>query len=105
MDRFGLPDETMPRILRVLSRQEGAVERVMVFGSRAKGNYRPGSDIDICLVAPMLDLPELNRIALEIDDLDLPWRIDLLLMHQIDNPDLLDHIKRVGHTVFLRPIE
>jgi hypothetical protein len=48
------------------------------------------------LVAPQFTLTDLNKIENRIDDLLLPWKIDLALFHQIENPDLLEHIKRVG---------
>ncbi len=94
-DAFGLPAYAMAQIIGVLSRQP-EIQRVILFGSRAKGNYRAGSDVDLCLVAP--DLTQQARYALEsaLDDLLLPWKIDLVLRHEIDNPDLLAHVDRVG---------
>ena len=48
---FGLPGRSLCTLLRILASQ-GAVEQAIVYGSRAKGNFRPGSDIDLTLVAP-----------------------------------------------------
>ncbi len=70
--------------------------KVILYGSRAKGNFKPGSDIDLTLVAPQMNLSELLKIENELDDLLLPYKIDLSLIHHIDNQDLLDHISRVG---------
>jgi predicted nucleotidyltransferase len=72
------------------------IERVLLYGSRAKDTYRHGSDIDLCIEGPSLDLTKLLSIENKIDDLLLPWKIDLSLKHQIDNQELLEHIKRVG---------
>ncbi|AUN93909.1 nucleotidyltransferase family protein [Pseudazoarcus pumilus] len=94
-DAFGLPPGVLPRILAVL-RAWPQIGTVTLFGSRALGTFRTGSDIDLCLTAPGLGLSELLQIETQIDDLLLPWKVDLLLRHQIDNPDLLDHIDRVG---------
>lgn len=91
----GLAENTIDRILEVLA-DYPAVKRVTLFGSRAKGNYRPGSDIDLCLDAPTLDLRAQLDIETRLDDLLLPWKIDLLLRHNIDNPALLEHIERIG---------
>lgn len=91
----GLPDVAIDKILDVLEAYS-AVKSVLLFGSRAKGDFRPGSDIDLCLEAPGLSLSERLEIETRLDDLMLPWRIDLLVRHEIDNQDLLEHIARVG---------
>ena len=77
-----------------------AIEQVILFGSRAKGNYRNGSDIDLCVDAPVLGLQDQLNIESRLDDLLLPWKIDLVLRHQIDNSALLEHIDRVGIRIY-----
>jgi uncharacterized protein len=72
------------------------VEQVILYGSRAKGNYKNGSDIDLCLVGPSLTLPVLLNIDNALDDLLLPYKIDLSLLHHLDNAALRAHIERVG---------
>jgi len=67
------------------------------------GTYRPGSDIDLCIEAESLGLSELLSIENRIDDLLLPWKVDLSLLHTIDNPALQDHIRRVGVTFYTPP--
>jgi uncharacterized protein len=92
---YGLTADAMDA-LRGVFKQYTKIEKVILYGSRAKENYRPGSDIDLCLEGPMLTLKDLLAIENQLDDLLLPWKIDLSLKHQIDNPDLLKHIERVG---------
>jgi len=81
---------------------ENHFEKVILYGSRAKGNFKMGSDIDIVLLAPDLNLTELFLIENQLDDLLLPWKIDLSLFHQITNPDLTEHISRVGIVLYER---
>ncbi len=92
---FGLSPHTLSRLRGVLNKHTG-IQRAIVYGSRAKGNFRPGSDIDLTLDAPDLQFSELLRINSELDDLMLPYTIDLSLLKQIDNPSLHSHIERVG---------
>lgn len=70
--------------------------KALLYGSRAKGNYRPGSDVDLTLLGDKLTYESLGKIATQIDDLLLPYTFDISLFNQIDNPDLVDHIRRVG---------
>jgi predicted nucleotidyltransferase len=84
--------------------QDLAVEAVVLYGSRALGRQRPGSDIDLCLQAPAMSLGQLLVLGAALDDLLLPWPIDLQLRHLIQHPPLLDHIDRAGLTLWRRPI-
>lgn len=99
MSSFGLAAETVQRIQSVLSRYP-QIEKVLLYGSRAKGTQREGSDIDLTLVAPTLTLPDLLKIENEIDDLMLPYKVDLSLFHHIDNPSVVEHIQRVGKALY-----
>lgn len=97
---YGLPEQALQRLLEVIGRNR-AVERVVLYGSRAMGTYRLGSDIDLCLFAPAMTLPELLRLGVDIDELLLPWKVNLCLWHQLDNPALREHIQRVGRELVL----
>lgn len=93
--RFGLTSTTIDKIVSMLV-QYPEVESAIVYGSRAKGNYRPGSDINLTLVGPELTYRTLLRIETKIDDLLLPYLFDISLLRQISNPDVVAHIRRVG---------
>ena len=99
--QFGLPDGVVSRLVALLAGNE-KISKVRLFGSRAKGNYREGSDIDLCVDAPDLSLQEKFRLENAIDDLMLPWKVDVVVMQQIDNAALLDHIERVGVRLYER---
>lgn len=97
--RFGLSDPTLASICAVLAGHPGIL-RAWLYGSRAKGTFHPGSDIDLSLEGDALTHADLLTVANALDDLELPYKIDLSLLHQIDNPDLLDHIHRVGVVLY-----
>ena len=92
---FGLSHKNLDALNRVFSKHPG-IEQVLIYGSRAKGTYKPAFDIDLALVGPSLNLSEMLRIENELDDLLLPYFIDLSLIHAITDPGLLEHIRRVG---------
>jgi uncharacterized protein len=97
--KYGLSAETIERICSVLGRSP-EVEKALLFGSRAKGNYKPGSDIDLALFGPGLTAQTLARINDEFDDLMLPYKIDTLLFAKITHPELIDHIQRLGRLFY-----
>ena len=92
---FGLPQRTLDLMRGVLAPHAG-IHGALVYGSRAKGNFRPGSDIDLTLDGPDLTLSDLLCISGELGDLMLPYTIDLSLLQHIKNLGLLRHIERVG---------
>lgn len=100
---FGLPSAAVNALCGVLA-QYPQIERAIVYGSRAKGNYRPGSDIDLTLDAPTLTPSDLLRIETKLDDLLLPYQLDVSLLSQIDNPQLRGHIERVGKVLWENPL-
>lgn len=93
--RFGLQQRTIESISNVFGKYP-QIEKVIIYGSRAKGNYRNGSDIDITCIGQKLDIKILHILENELDDLLLPYSIDLSIFHQISNKDLIEHIERVG---------
>lgn len=70
-----------------------------LLSSRPMVSYKPGSDIDLCLEGKNLNHNNRLLILSAVDDLLLPWRIDLVIMHQLDQ-NLLSHINRVGHCIW-----
>ena len=92
---FGLPTSSLKQIRSVFARHP-EVETTILYGSRAKGNFKPGSDIDLTFKGTGLDLTVLNRVDNELDDLLLPWSFDLSIYSQITSPDLIEHIDRAG---------
>ena len=91
----GLSATTVAKIHGVLSQHE-EVEQAILYGSRAKGNYKPGSDIDLTLAGNGLAGRIRGQIDEELNDLLLPYTIDLSLFASLTHPDLIDHIRRVG---------
>ncbi len=98
--RFGLSDEVIGRINSVFLRHP-LIDEVIHYGSRAKGNFKTGSDIDLTIKGEQMNLSTLYKVERELDDLLLPYSFDLSIWRHIDNPDLLEHIDRVG-VVFYR---
>jgi predicted nucleotidyltransferase len=96
---FGLSEQTIEAIQKVLLKYP-QVEKAVLYGSRAMGNFRPGSDIDLTLFGQSLDLSILHKIEDDLDDLLLPYKMDLSIYKQIKNPDFLDHIHRVGKVFY-----
>lgn len=91
----GLNCATLAKIITVLAKCP-ALEKAVLYGSRAKGNYRAGSDIDLSLFGETLNYAHLGWIESQLDELMLPYSFDLSLFSQIDNPDLTEHIQRAG---------
>lgn len=92
---YGLSQKTMDKILTVLKSFD-AVEKVILFGSRAKGNFKEGSDIDLAIKGMGLNMDILRKLEIKIDNLMLPYEVDLIIYDQIKEPALKEHINRVG---------
>lgn len=98
--KYGLPPATVEKICGVFARFP-EVEKAVLYGSRAKGNYKNGSDIDLTLYGKQLTHRLCATIAAELDELLLPYTIDLSVFDELNNAQLREHIERVG-VVFYR---
>ena len=95
----GLPPKTI-QALESVFKQFDAIDKVVLYGSRALGTHRPGSDIDLALFGSEVTPDLIASIASLIDDLLLPYTLDLTAYALIDNDALRDHVNRVGIELF-----
>ena len=100
-NEFGLSDKTLDCLKSVFVKYP-EIKEVIIYGSRAKGNYRVGSDIDLTLKGEGLTLSLLLKIENELDDLLLPYKIDLSIYDKIDSAAVKEHIDRVGAVFYKR---
>jgi predicted nucleotidyltransferase len=101
LENTGLSQDILSRIQSCLAKNT-KIEKVILYGSRAKGSYMAGSDIDLTLLGESLILDDVNQLEQAFDDLLLPYEIDLSIFDHIDNADLVDHINRVGMVIYNR---
>lgn len=101
---YGLKENTILRIQSILANFP-QIEEAILYGSRAKGNYKNGSDIDLTFKGENLTLFILGKVDEQLDDLLLPYTFDLSIYHQINSPELLDHMNRVGKLFFYKKPE
>ena len=99
--RFGLRESTIVRLQEVFARYP-EIEQGILYGSRAKGTFRPGSDIDLTLKGDSITLALCLKVSIDLDDLLLPYKVDLSIWQMIDNPHLREHIDRVGIKFYSR---
>lgn len=97
----GLTPQTLDR-LRQIFQLYPEVERVVLYGSRAKGVFHERSDIDLVVFGQQVERRVIAAILLDLDDSDIPLQVDLQCFHDLGNPQLIDHIRRVGVLVYAR---
>jgi len=94
---LGLSEREIEQITKTLKREN--VAKAVVFGSRAKGNHRYNSDIDIAIYD---DNCNVGHILMELEELPMPYKFDVVAYDRIDNIDLREHIDRVGVEIYAR---
>ncbi|MCF8308940.1 MAG: nucleotidyltransferase domain-containing protein [Bacteroidales bacterium] len=99
--QFGLEHSDIKAIVDILKRNK-KVEKIIFFGSRAKNSYSNGSDIDIALTGKSLHTNDILNLSVDLDELDLPYKIDLVIYERIEEKSLKEHIDRVGVVLFER---
>jgi len=97
---YGLSQRDYDKIYETIAHARG-VEQAILYGSRAKGNFKEGSDIDLTILGEMT-WAEFHQLENQLDDLMLPYQFDLSLLVSIDNKNLIEHINRVGKVFYQR---
>jgi predicted nucleotidyltransferase len=97
--KFGLSDTVIKELQDVFRRYTN-IEKVLIFGSRSKGNFREGSDIDLAVIGKGVDYNQLLSILCEIDDLELLYSVDLIDYNKKKGTPIGDHIDRVGKVFY-----
>lgn len=97
----GLSPRTVATIHAILARHP-EVERAVLYGSRATGMHRPGSDIDLTLLGSGLDARTCGSIAADLDESDIPYMVDLSVFEWLSHAGLREHIARVGQVFYDR---
>jgi predicted nucleotidyltransferase len=97
---FGLPDKTVNLINENFAKYP-KIENGLIYGSRARGYYKNGSDVDLTILGD-ISQKDKNRISGLIDDLPIPYMCDLSVFKNIKNENLIEHIERIGQTFYQR---
>jgi predicted nucleotidyltransferase len=95
---FGLPDKTIYLINEIFAKYPD-VEKVLIYGSRARGDYKNGSDIDLTMLGD-ISVDYKFRISGLIYDLPIPYMCDLSIYKNIENENLIEHIERVAQVFY-----
>ena len=99
--KYGLKYNVLESIINIFS-EYIKVEKVVLYGSRAKGNYKNGSDIDLTLIGKDINIQDINKIHLELDELYLPYSFDISIFEKLENINLIEHINRMGIIIYER---
>lgn len=95
LENTGLPADSIQKIQHIFSHYP-EIKKVYLYGSRAKGTFQAGSDIDLSIISDNFTYAQLVKLEIELDDLLLPYKVDINLFKNIENPELIAHIKRCG---------
>ncbi len=99
---FGISKPSFELIISTLSKYP-QIEEAILFGSRAKGNYKPGSDIDIAIKGKACSNDLALTISAELNEkTPIPYFFDVLHYESLQNPELKEHIDRVGKVLYKR---
>lgn len=101
MPKFGFSTLDEQELTQILQKYP-EVEQAVIFGSRALGNYREGSDVDLTLKGQLLTSQIANQIWNDLHSSNLPYLFDLSIYHQLTAPNFIEHIDREGQIFYQR---
>lgn len=102
--RFGLTQKQYELIVKELVAMPD-IEKVLIFGSRATGIFKPSSDIDLAIFGINISYALINKLYSALDDLPLPYMFDVINYDDILNNKLKEKIDRQGQLFFERKLQ
>ncbi|WP_432822861.1 nucleotidyltransferase domain-containing protein [Trichloromonas sp.] len=99
---FGLAERHYAEMAQIFRRYP-QIERVLIFGSRAKGTDKPWSDFDLAVIAPTLSDQNFAQLWNEIDELPLVFKLDLLHWDRLAQVTLKEKITQEGRRFYPDP--
>lgn len=101
---FGLTDSDLNYIVDTIKGIE-EIEKAVIFGSRAKGNYNPGSDVDIAIYGEQITFDTLSYLHSRLEEQGpLPFFFDIVDYSHLEHQELKEHIEKVGKVIFDRKL-
>jgi predicted nucleotidyltransferase len=100
---FGLSERDLNTIRDILDKYPDIIS-VYLFGSRAKGSYKQGSDIDLAIMANPISLNTILQLKDDFEDSSLPYCVDILDYSTIKNSLLKEHIQQFGKEIYLQEL-
>lgn len=100
--KFGLRDFDLKYIIEAISKFS-EIEKAVIFGSRAKGNYKSGSDIDIAIYGEHINFNVLSILHANLEEESpMPYLFDIVDYTHSENEDIKEHIDRVGVIIYIK---
>jgi len=100
-NKYGLPQQKLTSFIDILSKYK-EIKEVVLFGSRAKGNYKSGSDIDLAIKGENIDIQIITELNKDAEKIWFPYTLDFVIYEQINEPALNQHIDRVGIPIYTK---
>lgn len=97
---FGIYPKSFEEIIKIIN-EILSIDEVIIYGSRAKGNYKEGSDIDITLIGNVTK-EDFSKLWQDLDDSYIPYKFDISIYKDLHSDSLKEHIDRVGKTFYKR---
>ena len=99
-NNFGLPERDLNLIIQAIIKFP-EIEKAIIFGSRAMGNYKKGSDIDIAIIGKDISLNTSTKLSYQVnEELPIPYFVDILNYKTLENPKLKEHIDEFGQVFY-----
>jgi predicted nucleotidyltransferase len=97
---YGLLEQDIAFIVKALS-QYPEIEKAVLFGSRAKGNYKAGSDIDLAVMGDKINFDTISRLHAFLEEQSpMPYFFDIIDYTHLEHLELKEHIGRVGKVIY-----